>query len=406
MEFNTFTLPNGIRCIHTRVPSEVAHCALTINAGSRDELPTEHGIAHLTEHALFKGTAKRRPRHINSRLENLGGELNAFTTKEDTTIHATTLRVDFPKAAELIADIVFNSTFPLREIELERKVVLDEINSYLDMPSEQIFDDFEERMFNGIALGRNIVGTEISIERMTPEMIGRFVRRTYTPDQMVFSAVGNMSENAFRKVCERYFGGVERSVRDFERVGPFEPRPFGGEITKANSHQVHSMMGSRGYGMLDPRRYALSMLVNILGGPAANSRLNTQIRERNGLSYSIEAGYTPFSDCGFVSVYFSCDKRNFSRCRDLARAEIDRLVQSPLSERQLTTAKRQFIGQCTVAMESNEGRMLNAAKTCLVHDRVATPEDVARVLEPVTTEDMLTIARDVMGGKISTLTYF
>ncbi len=194
MEFLTLTLPNGIRCIHKRVQSAVTHCALMINAGSRDELAAEHGMAHFVEHALFKGTAKRRAFHIGSRLENLGGELNAFTTKEDTTINATSLKGDFPKAAELIADMVFNSTFPEREIEREKQVVVDEINSYRDIPQEMLFDDFDALMFAGSPLARSIAGTARSVSKFSSEKLRKFVSRTYTPDQMVFSAMGNISE--------------------------------------------------------------------------------------------------------------------------------------------------------------------------------------------------------------------
>ncbi len=404
MEFTSFTLPNGIRCIYKRVRSGVAHCAMTINTGSRDELETEHGIAHLVEHCVFKGTAKRRAFHINSRLENLGGELNAFTTKEDTTIHATTLKGDFPKAAELIADIVFNSTFPAHEVEREKWVVQDEINSYLDIPQEQLYDDFESRIFGTSPLGRNIVGTSLSVERIDRAMIERFVERTYTPDQMVFSAIGGISEKTFRTVCERYFGGVEARRRGFERVVPAPSRYFNSEVTKAGSHQAHCMMGSRAYSYSDPRRLPLALLVNVLGGPAANSRLNTELRERNGLSYSVEAGYMPFSDSGLVTVYFSCEKDKLVRCRDLVKGQIASMMEVPLTARQLAMAKKQFTGQFVVAMESNESYMLGAAKAMLLHDEVDSPADVARKVNAVTADDLLAIARDVF-GRVSVVTY-
>lgn len=407
MEFTSFTLPNGIRCIHKRVPSAVAHCALTVGAGSRDELLNEHGIAHLTEHALFKGTTRRKAHHINSRLENLGGELNAFTTKEDTTIHATTLRGDFSKAAELIADVVFNSVFPRSEIELEKQVVVDEINSYLDIPQELIFDDFEARMFGDVSLGRNIVGSERSIGMMDGAMIGDFVRRTYTTDQMVFSAIGAMSESVFRRTCERHFGPIERRTRKFVRHTPPPARLFDSNVTKSSAHhQTHAVMGRRAYSLSDERRMALSLLVNILGGPAANSRLNTVIRERNGLSYTIDAAFTPFSDTGFVYIYFGCEKRNFDRCRELVLAELDRLVQSPLTARQLSAAKKQFVGQCTVASASDESYMLSAAKSLLVHNRVTTTADVAARIDATSAEELLTIAREIFGTPLSSLIYF
>ncbi|MDR2894338.1 MAG: insulinase family protein, partial [Alistipes sp.] len=377
MEFLTFTLPSGIRCIHKRVKSAVTHCALTINTGSRDELSDEHGIAHFVEHGLFKGTGRRRAFHINSRLENLGGELNAFTTKEDTTVNASTLKGDFPKAAELIADMVFGSTFPEHEIERERQVIVDEINSYRDIQQEMLYDSFDELMFAGSPLGRPIAGTARSVAKFDSAKLKSFVSRTYTPDQMVFSAIGNVSEKTFRAVCERCFGTIpaipavtaipaipavtagpvipviasipatsvaeasrvapvhlsiasisETSTaqtapappaspappatsaasaapippappappptrREFERTPPPELVPFEKEVSKRANHQSHCVLGNRAYSLHDDRRLPLSLLVNVLGGPAANSRLNSVLRERNGLTYNIEANYVP-----------------------------------------------------------------------------------------------------------------
>ncbi len=258
MEFLTFTLPNGIRCIHKRVRSAVTHCAITINTGSRDELPAEHGMAHFVEHALFKGTGRRRAFHIGSRLENLGGELNAFTTKEDTVVNATTLKSDFPKAAELIADMVFNSTFPAREIEREKQVIVDEINSYRDIPQEMLYDDFDALMFAGSPLGRSIAGTARSVSKFNSEKLQAFVSRTYTPDQMVFSAVGNLSEKAFTATCERYFGEIPAAARGFERAAPPDCAPFEKIVSKGGNHQSHCILGSRAYTLWDDRRLPLS----------------------------------------------------------------------------------------------------------------------------------------------------
>lgn len=485
MDFFVFTLPNGIRCIHKRVRSSVAHCALTINAGSRDELPGEHGIAHLAEHAIFKGTEHRRAFHINSRLENLGGELNAFTTKEDTTVHATTLRGDFPKAAELIADVVFHSTFPRHEVEREKQVVLDEINTYRDIPQEMIYDRFEELMFAGSPLAHNILGTARSVKKLDSGAVQKFVARTWTPDQMVFSVIGNISEKTFVRVAERYFGrnvddgrssygdrsvchdlnaddgwnidegpsaddglsvgggrnteinlsadggrnadsglsadggrnvGSSRgaygemkdvsactAVRAFERVAPPAYVPFE-EVHKNGNHQAHCIIGNRAYSLSDPRRLPLTLLVNILGGPAANSRLNTVLRERNGLSYNIEAGFSPFSDTGFAGVYFSCEKDKVDRCRELVDSELQRIMETPLTPRQLSTAKKQYIGQFSVSMESNEGYMLGVAKSFLSHSEIDSPDTIARKVNAITADEIMAVAREIFTGT-STLIY-
>ncbi len=404
-DFSIYTLPNGIRCIHRRVRSAVTHCALTINAGSRDELPAEHGAAHLVEHCIFKGTERRRAFHINSRLENLGGELNAFTTKEDTTIHATTLRGDFAKAAELIEDIVFNSTFPEHEVEREKQVVEDEINSYLDVPQEMLYDDFEARMFGGSALGRNILGTTDSVAALKCVDLQTFVRRTYTPDQMVFSAIGNMSEKSFVAVAERFFGDVGLRRRGFERVVPRAYEPFEESTVRPECHQAHTIMGARAYSLADERRLGLSLVANILGGPAANSRLNTVLRERNGLSYNVEAGYSPFSDTGFAGVYFSCEKDKLARCRSLVEGELKRIVDAPLTPRALSMAKKQFIGQFLISMESSESYMMGAAKSMLVHGEIDSPAVARRKVEAITAEELLAIAREVFGGPLSTVTF-
>ena len=404
MEFLTFMLPNGVRCIHKRVRSTVTYCALTINTGSRDELPAEHGMAHFVEHGLFKGTARRRAFHISSRLENLGGELNAFTTKEDTIINATTLKGDFPKAAELIADMVFNSTFPEREIEREKQVIVDEINSYRDMPQEMLFDSFDALMFAGSTLGRSIVGTARSVSKFDSEKLRNFILRTYTPDQMVFSAIGNVSEKTFVAICERCFGSLTVAKRNFERATPPPFTPFEKTVSRGGNHQSHCVLGNRAYSLLDDRRLPLSLLVNILGGPAANSRLNNVLRERNGLTYNIDAGYMPFSDTGYANIYFSCERDKIDRCRELIDVEIERIMSTPMTPRQLSMAKKQFIGQFSISTDSKEGYMLGAAKSFLIYNEIDSPQTVIRKVNEITAEELMTVAHDVFGS-LSTLIY-
>jgi predicted Zn-dependent peptidase len=404
MEFYMFVLPSGIRCIHKRVKSAVTHCALTINAGSRDELRAEHGIAHFVEHGLFKGTERRRSYHISSRLEILGGELNAFTSKEDTTIQATTLKTDFPKAAELIADMIFHSVFPEREIEREKQVITDEINGYRDIPQEMLYDDFDALMFAGSPLGRSIAGTARSVAKFNPASLRAFVARTYTPDQMVFSAVGNMSEKVFKTVCERYFGEAPSARREFSRVEPPPLAPFEKVVTKGGNHQSHCVTGNRAYSLVDERRLPLSLLVNILGGPGANSRLNNVLRERNGLTYNIDSAYMPYSDTGFVNICFSCERDKVDRCRELIDVELRRIMSTPLTPRQLSMAKKQFIGQFSISMDASEGYMLGAAKSLLVYNEIDSPQTVVRKVGAITAGEITEVARDVFSS-LSTLIY-
>ena len=257
MEFSTYTLPNGIRGIHRQVRNTVAHCALVIGAGSRDEHPAEYGLAHLTEHAFFKGTERRKAWQVNCRLENLGGELNAFTTKEDTTIHATTLKGDFAKAAELIADIAFRSTFPDRELEREKEVIVDEINPYKDSPADLIYDTFEDMLFEGSELGHNILGRKASLMRYDGQAIRAFTARTHTTDQMVFSSIGNFSAKTAEAVAARYFASQPASQRGFVRAAPAPYRAFEKTVSK-HTHQTHCIIGSRAFGISEDRRLPLA----------------------------------------------------------------------------------------------------------------------------------------------------
>lgn len=399
----TYQLPNGIRGIHRAVRSDVAYCALIINAGTRDELADEFGLAHFTEHALFKGTEHRRAYHINCRLENLGGELNAYTTKEETTIHATVLKRDIAKAAELISDIAFHSTFPEKELAREREVVADEINSYKDSPADMIYDTFEDMIFDGSQLGHNILGRKAALKNYTTERIHRFVNRTHTTDQMVFASVGNISERRIREIAERYFATAPSSERNFKRIGPAPIARFEKSISK-HLHQAHCIIGGRAYSLNDERRLPLALLINTLGGPCANSLLNIAVRERNGLTYNIEATYTPYTDTGAASIYFSSDRDKIDRCRELVAEQIGELCRNSLSARQLAIAKKQYMGQVAIAMESREAYMLGTGKSYLIYNEVEPIEKVYSRVEAITREQIADIANEIF-GQTSTLIY-
>lgn len=402
-EFETYILPNGIRGIHRQVRSSVAHCALVVNAGSRDELKGEYGIAHLTEHALFKGTERRRAYQVNCRLENLGGELNAYTTKEDTTLHATVMRHDFSRAVELIGDVIFRSTFPERELKKEREVIADEINSYKDSPSERIYDDFEDLIFKNSELGHNILGSKSTIARLSTDELRSFVGRTYTTDQMVFSSIGNFSVRTAQSVAERYLGGFTPTKREYQRTSPLAYEPFALSQLR-HTHQAHGIIGTRGYSISDERRLPLALLVNILGGPSANSLLNIELRERRGLSYNVEATYTPYSDCGIVGIYFSSDHCNAEECVALIEREVEALRHTPITARRLSIAKRQFVAQMAVAMESNEGYMLGAGKSYLLYKDIDTLEEAYKKVMAITAEQIMEVACDSLGS-LSRLIY-
>lgn len=402
-EFETYTLPNGIKGIHRRVRSNVTHCALVINAGTRDEQKQEYGLAHFAEHAFFKGTARRRAYQINCRLENRGGELNAYTTKEDTTIHATTLRTDFSKAVELISDVAFNSTFPEKELQKEREVIVDEINTYKDSPADMIFDSFEDLLFAGSELGHNILGTKAALMRHTSQSIRSFIDRTHTTDQMVFSSIGNISAKTAQSVAMRYFAEHPATQRTFQRSAPAEVEPFE-RVVNRHTHQTHCIIGARAYDIHAERRLPLSLLINILGGPSANSRLNMILREKNGLSYNTEAVYTPYNDCGMVAIYFSSDHHNSDLCRELIDKELRQLRTTPPTARQMAMIKRQFLAQMAISMENNEGYMLGAGKSYLVHDEIDTLEEVYRKVSAVRAEQITEVAEEIL-SRTSTLIY-
>ena len=395
-EFTTYTLPNGIRGIHRQVKgASVAHCALVVGAGTRDEAADEFGLAHLTEHALFKGTERRKAWQVNCRLENLGGELNAFTTKEDTTIHATVLKGDFGKAVELLADVVFRSTFPDRELEREKEVIVDEINTYKDAPAELIYDTFEDLMFEGSELGHNILGRKASLMRYTGASVRRFVERTYTTDEMVFSSIGSFSARTAEQYARRYLGDFTPRTRNFERrkttplVAPFD------RTIARHTHQSHCILGARAYDLQDEKRLPLSLLINRLGGPSANSILNVEVRERHGLTYNIEANYTPYSDAGVVAIYFSSDHQHTDDCLELIHKQLDLLRTRPMTARQLAMAKRQFIAQMAISCENKENYILGAGKAILAHGEMDTMEEAYRKIQALTAGQLQEVAEEL-----------
>lgn len=403
-EFFVHTLPNGIRCVLKTVRSAVCYCSMTIGAGSRDERRSERGVAHLLEHTLFKGTEKRKAWQVNCRLENLGGEINAFTTKEETVVHATVMKGDFRKAVELIDDIIFHSTFPAQEVEKEKEVIYDEINMYRDAPEERIYDDFEDLLFGGSELGHNILGSKRDVAKLNSKIISEFVARNYTTDRMVFATIGNISPKVFVAAVERYFGVEKVTKRECARSKPQEVAPFNKDVSHPSHHQVRSIIGARAYPLDDKRRLALILMTNILGGPSAASRLNVALRERNALTYCVEALYTPMSDCGMFSIYFSCEREKLGQCREVIARELERIKSEKLTARQIAVAKRQFLGQFAISAENNEAYMLSVGKSFLVFEGVDSLEEVFRKVAEVSPEDIMGVASDILTS-LSSLTY-
>lgn len=405
MDFQFHTLPNGIRLIHLESLSKVAHCGLFINTGSRDEKLDEHGIAHLIEHLIFKGTKKRKAFHILSRMEDVGGEVNAYTTKEETCIHASFLKEYYNRYLELLSDIVFNSTFPEKAIETEKEVVLDEINSYKDSPSEQIYDDFEDLVFMNHPLGRSILGSRDCLPKLTRNQIFDFLATRYNTNQMVVASVGNIRFPQLIKLFEKYFKEIQPRIRDFERK-PFDGyMPLRKEL-EMNTNQVHVVFGNLAYNLNDERRMVLHLLTNILAGPGMISRLNLALREKHGYSYNVESNYSPYTDSGIFSVYFSTDKEYVKRCISLMMKEFELIKVTLMGDIQLKKAKQQIIGQLAISVENLENQMLSLGKSYLVYGKVDTMETIYKKIESITSAQLRDVANEILNKeKLSSLIF-
>ncbi len=399
------TLENGIRLVHYRIPGLVAHCGLIINTGSRDETVPEHGMAHFIEHMLFKGTKKRKAYHILSRLEDVGGELNAYTTKEETAVHASFLKEDYERTIELISDITFNSVFPEKEIEKEKDVVIEEINSYLDNPSELIFDDFEELIFSEQPIGRNILGTPETVKSFSRDMINGFISNNYNTRQMVFCSVGNIADEKILKLFKTYFADIvtEKGAERNNKSWLYKPASV---TKKMDTYQNHCIIGNVAYDLKDKRRMRMFLLNNILGGQGLNSRLNLSLREKNGLAYNVESSYNPYCDTGIFSIYFGTDSQYLNKSISIAMKELKRLRNTKLGSIQLSKAKNQIKGYLARGYENYESLMLSLGKSLLIFNKIESIEDLCRKIDEVTASEIMETANDIFEpSRLSTLIY-
>ena len=400
-----YTLANGLRIIHQPSFSDVAYCGFAVDAGTRDELENEQGMAHFVEHLIFKGTQKRKAWHMLNRMENVGGDLNAYTNKEETVIYSAFLTEHFGRAFELLADIVFHSTFPQREIEKETEVIIDEIQSYEDTPSELIFDDFEDLIFRGHPLGRNILGNPELLKTFHSEDAAAFTSRFYHPGNMVFFVWGNLYFKQIIRLAEKLLADVPAVTVDNRRTPPslYTPEKL---VVHKDTHQAHVMIGSRGYNAYDDKRTALYLLNNILGGPGMNSRLNVSLRERRGLVYNVESNLTSYTDTGVFCTYFGCDPDDVDTCMRLVMKELKNLRDTKMTSLQLAAAKKQLIGQIGVASDNNENNALGMAKTFLHYNKYESSEAVYQRIEQITPEILLEVANEMFAEDyLSTLIY-
>ena len=391
-------LPNGIRIIHKEKQGEIAHLVLMVETGTRDEMAHENGLAHFVEHTIFKGTKNRKAYHILSCLDNVGGDLNAFTTKEETCIQATFLKQHYKRSIDLFADIAFHSTFPENELAKEKEVILDEINSYLDSPSDEIYDLFEEMVYKGHPLARNILGTTALVKGFQRQDILDFMSHNYSTNQMILASIGDISFKEFEHLAMRYFGEQKAHLVNKKRE-TFKGYVAENRVEKRNNHLSHCMIGGIAPEFNSPLRMPIVMLNNILGGPAMSSRLGLNIREKYGFAYSIESQYTAYSDTGLISVYMGVDPDSLEKAIELVHKELEKLRTQKLGTLQLHHAKQQLIGQVALSYESGMNELLSATRSLIMGEEIEYMDDIIRNIEAVSANDILDMANMVFDKK-------
>ncbi|MGN6397881.1 MAG: M16 family metallopeptidase [Mucilaginibacter sp.] len=388
------TLPNGIRILFKHAPLTITHCCFIVNAGSRDEAENQAGLAHFIEHLLFKETERRSTSQILNRLELVGADLNAYTTKEYTCVHASLLNQHLERAMDLFEDILFHSTFPEDEQEKERGVILDEIASYLDQPEEAIQDDFEELLFKGHPMGNNILGTPETVARLNRKDIDQFIAANYNTSEMVFAVFGDYDFKKVIKLSEKYFGPVPANHSKKQRVTP--PGILASKSISAKPiSQTHCIIGSRAYSSSHQYKNGLLLLNNLLGGIGMSSRLNLEIREKYGIAYTVESNYTSLTDTGIFSIYFGTDKEKTDKAMRLVHKELKKLRNNKLGSLQLHQAKQKFIGQIALAEENRMSLIISMAKSLLDFNYVDTLQQVFDKINAVTADQLLTISNEI-----------
>lgn len=395
MEYQLFSLKNGFRVLHkSNNNSQIVHACVVINCGSRDEDPTKQGLAHFIEHMLFKGTKKKSLYQILNRMEVVGGELNAYTSKEQTCIHASFLKEHLPRAIELFHDLLFNSTFPEIELKKEKQVIMDEIDSYLDLPEEAIQDDFEEIIFKNHPLGANILGTKKTVAKINRTDLLNFTKQHYCAEDIVLGVYGNINQQELLELSDLYFSKVKRKSTLKSRLKPSKYKAQ--QIAQPkNSIQSHSVIGTRALSIHHPDKTTMLLLSNYLGGPGMSSRLNMEIREKKGICYTIDANYTPMSDTGIFSIYMGTDAEKMEKCMSLVMKELKLLREKKLGSLTLNQAKKKFIGQISLAEENHLSVLIAFCKSILDHGKADTIEEIYHKIESVNASDILTLSNQI-----------
>lgn len=406
VDYNLFTLPNGIRVVHKQVPStKIVHCGFVLDIGSRDEREDQLGIAHFWEHMAFKGTKKRKAFHILNKLDSVGGELNAYTTKEKICFYASALDKHMESAFELLQDITFESIFPEKQIENEKGVILEEMSLYHDSPEDAIQDEFDNVIFKDHPLGKNILGTPSSVRSFHRSDFQDFLKANLNTERVVFSCVGNVPLKKVQRLAEKYFGPIPHYSAEKQRInfGKYTP---GHEVISRNITQAQCAIGTTAYSLNDKNRLPLYMLINVLGGPGMNSRLNLALREKYGFVYNIEAAYHPYSDTGLLAIFFGTEQKQVERSRRLIDKELRLLREKPLGTMQLHKAKEQLIGQLAMAEENNTSLMLMMGKTLLDLDKVDSLDSIFKKIRSLDSRVLQEVAQEALAeNRMSSLTF-
>lgn len=406
MEYQLFSLKNGLRVLHKNNPnSNIVHACVVINCGSRDESSSKQGLAHFIEHMLFKGTTSKSLYQILNRMEVVGGDLNAYTSKEQTCIHASFLKEHLSRAIELFHDLLFNSTFPVNELKKEKQVIMDEIDSYLDLPEEAIQDDFEEIIFKNHSLGANILGTKKSVAGITRSDLISFTKNHYRSEDIVLGVYGNVDEKELLALSNQYFSKVKKHSKDVVRTAPnkYKAQQI---VQHKNSVQSHAVIGTRALSIHDPKKTTMLLLSNYLGGPGMSSRLNMEIREKKGICYTIDANFTPMSDTGIFSIYMGTDAEKMEKCMSLVQKELKLLRDKKLGSLTLTQAKKKFIGQISLAEENHLSVLIAFCKSILDHGRADTIEEIYHKIEMVSADDIIELSNELFEeNKLSSLLF-
>ena len=398
---NSLTLDSGLRVVYAPSPTNTVYLGLALDAGTRDEEEGESGMAHFAEHLSFKGTRRRTSRQIITYMESVGGDLNAFTGKEETVYYCTCQKEHFRRAMDLLFDVVFNSRYPQEEMDKEVEVVIDEIESYNDSPSELIYDDFEAMLFQGHPLGRNILGNAERLRQFKSEDVARYTQRLYTPDRAVLFVYGNVElDEILRRIPDNVLSEARQSIvraKTIHCLTPYE------RTIKKDTHQAHIMMGARAYGGTHEKHLALFLANNMLGGPGLSSRLNIALREKRGLVYTVESTLTTYTDTGVWAIYFGCDHHDVNRCKRLVKKELQRLCDAPLSAQTLNAAKRQIIGQIALSYDNFESVAIGMGKRMLHYNRTQTKDELIARIQALTAEQVWDAAKEIFNPENLTI---